>query len=240
MPASSLDAVLRAGLRLQAEAPERFEAEATGAKLCELRSAMKAKAKKAFGVSTKAFQFPSQIRFLKLKKYRGNIVYDLTKVQLTSPETVNDVTYDTKYQSQQANFYSKFGNMSMHITNGKPAMRVTKILVHRAEGENPTTTFQVCYLIADGAPADNSDPVISDSNEQKDLPGITFSKDSCKDEASLEEALRTAAKWVPNKWKPKMKRGTRENAMLEAATAELRQEVAYMIMQMAKAIRDAN
>lgn len=31
MPAASLDAVLRAGLRLQAEAPERFEAEATGA-----------------------------------------------------------------------------------------------------------------------------------------------------------------------------------------------------------------
>lgn len=30
MAASSLDAVLRAGLRLQAEAPERFEAEATG------------------------------------------------------------------------------------------------------------------------------------------------------------------------------------------------------------------
>lgn len=30
MPPASLDAVLRAGLRLQAEAPERFEAEATG------------------------------------------------------------------------------------------------------------------------------------------------------------------------------------------------------------------
>lgn len=239
MAASSLDAVLRAGLRLQAEAPERFEAEATGA-LCELRSAMKAKAKKAFGVSTKAFQFPGEIKFLKLKKYRDNIYYSLTKVQLTPPETVNGVTYDTQYQSQQANFYSKFGNMSMHIANGKPAMKVTRILVRRVEGDTPRTTFQVCYEIADGAPAPNGNPVISDETEQKDLPGITFSKDLCKDEASLAEALKTASKWAPEKWKPRMKAGTKENDMLEAATAELRREVAYMIMQMAKAIRDAN
>lgn len=56
MAASPLDAVLRAGLRLQAEAPERFEAEATGA--CKL------------------FGFKKQLRAdsFKISKMNGQVV----------------------------------------------------------------------------------------------------------------------------------------------------------------------
>ena len=238
MPAASLDAVLRAGLRLQAEAPERFEAEATGVQLCELRKKPGfSKKKSKTPEPPKELQFPSVIERMEYKKHRKGIFYTFKKVQLTPPEKKGDITYSLQYEPHPgANFLSDFGMLSFPVRSNKPVMRVTKVLVFRDDNASPPqTTFLVGYKIAFGVPADNQDPKLTNV-EHFDIPPITFSEDMCKTQKTIVDGL-TNYGWVPTQWKKGVARG---DTRLQAATTDMKNEVAYMVMQMAEAIKKIN
>ena len=240
MPAASLDAVLRAGLRLQAEAPERFEAEATGAKLCELRKAPGRFKKSKTPQQPKAFQFPAMIPYMGYKNQRKGIYYTLKLQQLQPPKQIESTTYPLQYVPEPgAAFLTNFGMLSFQTRGDKPAMRVTKILVFRDENASPPETlFKVGYKIAHKVPDEQDNPVLT-NDEYFDIPAITFSNDMCKDEKTIVDGLTTFG-WVPERWQAEAKLGNNEGRAMQAAMTDFKTQVAHMVMQMAQAIKKIN
>lgn len=228
MPAS-LDAVLRAGLRLQAEAPERFEAEATGGKLCNLYTA------------GRTFQYPPKIRgFRPVKFPKQSYVIKFHRMESKSSATA---LYDC-----EIDLFSKFGDSNMRTD--KPYMVVRGVKV--TPGTSGDTTFQVFYEITPKAPTGtNAEPVLEDAL-QKDF-SIAFSDSNCyKNERDLANSVYVK-NWTPQRWvleieggRSSFKYGFNVNTrlpagkMLEKATEDARLEMAHLVWKMAEAIKKAN
>jgi hypothetical protein len=239
MPAASLDAVLRAGLRLQAEAPARFEAEATGAKLCNLYTSKK----------NKDFQFPDKIGDFKPLRHSTQ--------RYTLKKTKDNPGVEAHYAGP-IHLYSKFGDSTKRTD--QPYMIVTKVKVTRGVTSSGTkndtaTTFQVFYKIAIKPPIEYNDQPVMNDEEYSDF-SYTFSALNCVDSESKLAADHNVKTWRPALWAAKLKnmrkgnslksglnvveRSTENQMLYKALEQDVPFEMAHLVWKMAKAIKKAN
>ena len=237
MPAASLDAVLRAGLRLQAEAPARFEAEATGGKLCNLYTSKK----------NKAFQFPVKIGDFKPLRH--------AKQRYTLPKQNESPGVEAHYVGP-IYLYSKFGDSTKRTD--QPYMIVTKVKVRRGVTSSGTkndtaTTFQVFYKIAIEPPIEHDDQPEVDDEEYSDF-SYTFSDLNCVDSESKLAAVHYVKTWRPAVWDAKLKKmsngfksgfnvgvkSTANQMLYKALEQDVPFEMAHLVWKMAEAIKKAN